>query len=350
MLKKKTILVAPLHWGLGHTTRCIPIINALLDCNFNVIIASDGAALLLLQKEFSKLESIKLPSYNIRYPKKGAHFRWNMLMKLPHILKAIASEKKIIAQLVLDKKIDGIISDNRFGIRNNKIPSVYITHQLQVLTGPTSFFSSKIHQNIIKKFDECWVPDFKGVENLSGDLGHISGNSLNIKYLGPLSRMIKKTVRKKYTFLIVLSGPEPQRTLLEKKIILIFKETKQPVLLVQGRVNKEQEVKQLENITIYNYMIHPELEQAINSSEIVVSRAGYTTIMDLAALEKKAFLIPTPGQYEQEYLADRMKKLKLAPCCAQEDFTLEKLKEVNLYKGLKTTEKKINYTELFSLF
>lgn len=347
---KKTILVAPIHWGLGHATRCIPVIKALLENRYNVVIASDGGALQLLRKEFPNLKSIELPSYNITYPKKGTHFKWNMLLKLPRFLKVISSEKKLIEKLVSEGKIDGIISDNRFGVRSNKIPSVYITHQLNVFSGSTSNFSSKIHQNIIRKFDECWVPDLEGKENLSGKLGHIKNTFFPLRYLGVLSRMKKVDLPIKYDILITLSGPEPQRTLLEEKLIQELNGENKKVLLVQGLVNSNQEVKQQENITLCNYMTSTELEQAINESEVVVSRSGYTTIMDLATLEKKAYFIPTPGQYEQEYLAKRLKKLKLAPFCKQEDFTIDKLKEVDLYEGLKSNLQTTNYNELFCLF
>jgi len=350
MLKKKTILVAPLHWGLGHATRCIPIIKALIGNNYKVILASDGAALQLLQKEFPYLEVIVLPSYPITYPKKARNFKWNMLLKFPTILKAISSEKKIIKNLVKEGKIDGIISDNRFGIRSSKIPSVYITHQLNVLTGNTSYFSSKIHQSVIRKFDECWVPDRQGVENLSGKLGHISEPRLKIKYIGLLSRMTKKTVPIKYEVLLLLSGPEPQRTLLEEKLIALFKSSQQKVLLVQGCVENEQKTEQLGNITRYNFMQSKELEFAINESEIVISRSGYTTIMDLEALEKKAFFIPTPGQYEQEYLAKRMEEIKLAPYCLQEEFTIDKLKKIDDYCGFKKKNTSVDYKKLFRLF
>ncbi len=350
MLKKKTILVAPLHWGLGHATRCIPIIKALLENNFKVLLASDGAALQLLQKEFPNLESIELPSYRISYPKNGSHFKWNMFLKLPRILKAFYSEKKIIKKLVSEGKIDGIISDNRFGIRSSEIPSVYITHQLNVLSGNTSYFSTKIHQNIINKFEVCWVPDIKDSNNLSGKLGHISNPNLKIKYIGLLSRMSKVTLPKKYDVLLLLSGPEPQRSLLEEKLITHFKGTKLKVLLIQGTLEREQKTETLENITFYNFMLSKDLEFAINESEIIISRSGYTTLMDLAILEKKAFFIPTPGQFEQEYLAKRLSDLKIAPYCEQETFTIEKLKEIDSYDGFKANNKGINYTNLFRLF
>ncbi len=262
----------------------------------------------------------------------------------------ISSEKKIIEHLISERKIGGIISDNRFGVRSKRVPSVYITHQLNILSGKTSFLSSKIHQNIIKKYDECWVPDFDENLNLSGKLGHLKNTGLNIKYIGVLSRMKKVKLPVKYDVLLLLSGPEPQRTLFEKLLIPEFKDKNLSVLLVKGCVEKKQKIEQQDSITIYNYMKTKELKQAINKSKIVVSRSGYTTIMDLATLEKKAFFIPTPGQFEQEYLAKRMKELQFAPFCSQEDFTIDKLKEVELYKGLMASRQEINFKKLFCLF
>ena len=78
-IKNKKIIVAPLNWGLGHATRCIPIINGLLENGFEPIIASDGVALELLKKEFPKLISFELPSYNIKYAEKGKNFKWKMI-------------------------------------------------------------------------------------------------------------------------------------------------------------------------------------------------------------------------------------------------------------------------------
>ena len=350
MPKNKTILVAPLHWGLGHASRCIPIINALLTHDFNVIVASDGGALLLLQKEFPQLESIQLPSYNITYPKKGGHFKWKFLLKLPAIQQTITSEKKVIATLVSEGKIDGIISDNRFGVRNKKVPSVFVTHQLNVLSGKTTRVSSKLHQKVIKKFDACWVPDVEAPVNLSGKLGHLEKDLLNTKYIGPLSRMVKHERAIKYDILALLSGPEPQRSLLEEKLLTELKGSDKEVLLVQGMMEKTQKRSVSENITIVNFMLSTELEHAINESDLVVSRSGYTTIMDLASLEKKAFFIPTPGQYEQEYLAKKLKRKGIVPSCKQRNFSVKKLEKVIAYKGLSGFKVEQDFKELFSLF
>ncbi len=352
MPKKKTILVAPLHWGLGHATRCIPIIRALLEHNFNVLLASDCGALLLLQKEFPELESIELPSYNITYPKKGSHFKWKILLKLPQIKKTMDAEKTIVKQLIKDGRIQGIISDNRFGIRNKEIPSVFITHQLNVLTGSTTAFTSKMHQKLIKTFDVCWVPDVaNGLINLSGKLGHLKNDLLPIKYIGVLSRMKKKEVKKTIDILILLSGPEPQRTILEEMLKESFKTSEKKVLVIRGIVETDQKWSNFENIKVVNFMKSGELEDTLNKSEIVICRSGYTTIMDLTVLEKKAFFIPTPGQYEQEYLAKRLKNLGIVPSCKQEKFDLSKLDKIKVYKGLKTlSNEPVNFSVLFALF
>ncbi|WP_340199735.1 glycosyltransferase [Ascidiimonas sp. W6] len=347
---RKRILVAPLNWGLGHATRCIPIINALLKANFTPVIASDGISLLLLQKEFPQLESIELPSYNITYPINGKNFKRKIIWDSPKLIKVIRAEKKIVAELIGTYAIDGIISDNRFGVHSKKVPSVFITHQLNVLTGSTTWLSTKIHLAIMKKFDECWIPDVDGKPNLSGRLGHIKKSRLRIKYMGPISRLAKKEIPLKYDVMAILSGPEPQRTFLEQKLLTELQKHKGKILFIRGKIENKQHIEQTNNITIYNYMSSFEIETAINESAVVLSRSGYTTIMDLAKLEKKAFFIPTPGQFEQVYLAKRLKKNGIVPSCAQEKFTISKLGKISLYSGLSSFDSKIDLSDLFCLF
>lgn len=347
---KKKILVAPLNWGLGHATRCIPIINALLIDNFEPIIASDGSAMALLKKEFPELICLELPSYNVNYSKKSYFLKLKLLKDAPKILKTIKAEKNATEQIVETYKIDGIISDNRFGVYSNRVPSVFMTHQLQVLSGNTTWLSTKIHQNIIRKFDECWVPDTIGVKDLSGKLGHTNRSDTDVKYIGPLSRFKKLNCNIRYDVMVLLSGPEPQRGILEEKLFSEFKNYDGKVLFVKGNVEKEQTREQVGNITIHNYLMGTKLEKALNESNLIVSRSGYTTIMDLAKLGKKAYFIPTPGQFEQEYLAKRLSDQGVAPSCKQQDFNLEKLEEASNYKGLETYDDDINYKELFQLF
>jgi uncharacterized protein (TIGR00661 family) len=342
-MTKGKIIVAPLNWGLGHATRCIPVIKALIEQNFTPIIASDGVALQLLRMEFPSIKSYQLPSYGIQYPKKGKSFTFKLLLQLPKIYKAVKEEHKIISKIIEKEGITGIISDNRFGVYATKVPSVYITHQVNVLSGFTTFFSSKVHQKIIAKFDYCWIPDYEGEPNLAGKLSHVNGNHLNCQYINPISRFHFERREKKYDLLVLLSGPEPQRTLLEEKLLNELKSYQKSILFIRGIVEEKQNYSKKDNLEIVNYMLANELENAINESEIVLARSGYSTIMDLDKLGAKAFFIPTPGQFEQEYLAKYLKNQHIANYARQESFKTEMLVGMENYTGfLKSKTSKSN--------
>lgn len=347
---KKRILVAPLNWGLGHATRCIPIINALMEQGFVPVIASDGVALALLRKEFPNLSSIELPSYNVTYAKNGKLFKLKLIKDSPKLLKAIKAEKNAIKAILEHNDIAGIISDNRLGVRSKKVPSVFITHQLNVLSGSTTWFSTKMHQKFIQKFDQCWVPDAEGEINLSGKLGHVKTFDIPTKYIGPLSRFTPTTNEIKNDLMVLLSGPEPQRTLIEKKLFSELKNYKGKVVFVKGIMEAEQTIQVIGHMTIYNFMTSALLEKTINESALIISRSGYTTVMDLAKLNKKAFFIPTPGQFEQVYLAERLTEMQMVPSCKQDEFSIDKLDQAQNFMGLKAFNFDVDYKELFSLF
>lgn len=349
-ISTRNILVAPLNWGLGHATRCIPVIRALESYGYTPIIASDGVALDLLKKEFPHLIALELPSYKIEYPKNGRFFKLKMLANSPKMLEAILSEKKAVKKIIKQYQIVGLISDNRLGVRNKKIPSVFITHQLNVMTGNTTWITSKIHQFIINRFAQCWVPDVDSIPNLSGELGHLNKKHAKIKYIGPLSRIHKKDLPIKYNLMVILSGPEPQRSILEEILIEQLLKYEGKILFVKGIIENEQIVETKNNIEFFNFMNSTQLETAFNESEIILCRSGYTTVMDLAHLNKKAFFIPTPGQYEQEYLAKKYKKEGLVPYCKQDNFKIKKLSEVAIYKGLTDFKSTISWKNLFQIF
>jgi len=241
----KKIIVAPLNWGLGHASRCVPIIKSLIENKFSPVIASDGAALEFLKKEFPSLEFLELPSYNISY---GKNFRWKLFLKAISFQKIIKKEQQVLQQY-LNQNMDvvGIISDNRFGIRAKEIPSVYITHQINVLFGALTPITSYFHQRIIKQFDECWIPDEEGSQ-FSGRLS-TSNKQLNQQYIGIQSRFEKKEAEKTIDTLIVLSGPEPNRTHLENKLLQAFRDSDQKVCLVQGKLEEHQKIAQLGSVS-----------------------------------------------------------------------------------------------------
>lgn len=350
MNKSTNILITPLNWGLGHASRCIPIIKALKENGYKPIIASDGASLDLLKKEFPSEIFEILPNYNIQYPKNGADFKFKILSQIPKLIFAVLKEQKIVKTLIKKHQIAGIISDNRLGVFHQSIPSVYITHQIQVLSGNTTWITTKIHQYYIKKFTECWIPDVKEGLNLSGMLSHVNNAPINCKYIGPLTRFNINILEKKHDILVLLSGPEPMRTQLEEKLLFELKSLNKSILFVRGVVETNQEITVKNNFTIYNFMDTKQLEKAILESEKIICRSGYTTIMDLAYLQKKAFFIPTPGQFEQEYLAKKFKKEGSIASCKQNKFSVDKLNNIDIYTGFRKIDFSKNWPNLFSLF
>ncbi|MBC8266918.1 MAG: glycosyltransferase [Flavobacteriales bacterium] len=349
MKSKKRILVAPLDWGIGHATRCIPIIKQLIAHNFEVIIAADGRPLHLLSTEFPNLEMVRFSGYNIKYPK-YLPMSISMLLQTPKLLWSIKKENTALAEIIKDYNIDGVISDNRFGLYSNQVPCVFITHQLQI---QTPYFTDSIqgfNYKYINKYSACWVMDDEE-NNLAGELSKPNSLPNNTKYIGVQSRFEKQETIKKYDFLAIVSGPEPQRTILEKGLIKALKNRQGKSLIVLGKpeLNSKEEIG---NLSIYSHMNATELNTAILESELIICRPGYSTVMDLAKLEKKAFFIPTPGQTEQEYLADNFKRNGTCYSQNQSDFDLEEaIEESKNYSGftaLKTAT--TNWTELFRLF
>ncbi|MDP2089268.1 MAG: glycosyltransferase [Flavobacteriaceae bacterium] len=343
----KKILIAPLNWGLGHATRCIPIINAFLERGWEPILASDGAALALLQYEFPQLKTILLPSYHIRYSKKG-NLQWHLFKQIPRIIKTMRTEHRLVQEIIQIENIYGIISDNRFGICSKGIPSVYITHQLTVLSGITTFLSTFLHRKITNQFDECWIPDSIS-QNLAGKLASNNGLKIPTKHIGAISRLKHQSFPKKYDISVLLSGTEPQRTILEKILLKELNQFNGTICFIRGVVSNTEDFKNELPFTFYNYLTTADLNKVLNQSDLIIARSGYSTILDLSVLGKKAFFIPTPGQTEQEYLANHLHQQKRAPFCGQSEFTFQKLEEIKNFTGFTIQENALN-PELFEVF
>lgn len=350
--KKKggVILVAPLNWGLGHATRCIPIIRKLVKHGYDVVIASDKGALNLLKQEFPNLPAEALPAYDITYTKDPKWFKWKLLLQIPNIAKVMRSERIATEALVKKYGITGIISDNRFGVRHPNLPSVFVTHQIQVLSGWSTPITSWLHQRIIKNFDQCWIPDYEGQDALSGVLSNDPDFKFPTAYIGPISRMKKETLKPTIDILVLLSGPEPQRSMLEEIMREKFKNYPQKVVMVCGVIQETPQEKIIDGIQIFNFLTSHALEALINQSKVVISRSGYTTVMDLAKTKTPAFFIPTPGQYEQEYLAKRLSQNSIAPYCQQSAFDPILLRQLKDYDGWPVTAQKEKLSTLFGIF
>jgi uncharacterized protein (TIGR00661 family) len=339
----KRILVAPLDWGLGHYTRCIPIIKALVQAGAIIFIAAEKQGAILFEQEFPGIKIILLKGYRVRYNKSRQFFSLNILLQLPKLTRAIRSENKWLKEIISEFKIDLVISDNRYGLHNKNVPCIFITHQLQILTGKKLLnrWLQKINYAFIEKFTECWIPDIEKDGGVAGSLSHpLQFPKIPVSYIGLLTRFSKIPAQKKYDILLLLSGPEPQRSILETMLMQQVKNTMLQILIVRGLPGEKINIESpSDSVQILSHLPAKELNQVIQDSEIVVARAGYSTIMDLLVLEKKAVLIPTPGQKEQEYLAEYLFEKKWFYCCAQENFKLnEALKlaiepPVNLIKN-----------------
>lgn len=321
--KQKRVLITPLNWGLGHATRCIPIINELLAQNLKVFLASDGDALRLLEKEYPELTTFELPAYNIRYG--SENMIWNMGIQLPRIINAIRQENAAIKKIVEQNQIDLVLSDNRYGCYHNTTYNVFLTHQLNIKVPwqLLKYLVAQGNRKMLRQFDEIWVPDWPDSENLSGELSH-PGNFDNLHYIGLLSRMVHKERPHRYDLAFVLSGPEPQRTYLEQKILSQLNNwTKEKILLVKGRTNEM--LHQVEgNLEVVSFLTTHDLNDAMLSSDLIICRPGYSSLMDLVKLKKKALMIPTPGQTEQEYLAAHLRQQGLFYSVTQGEMNLSK--------------------------
>ncbi len=357
------ILIAPLDWGLGHTTRCIPIIKAFLANNCRVLVACNAQQQTLLHQEFNNIEFLFLEGYNIKYASNPKLLFISILRQLPTIRKAIQLEHQWLDETITNYNIDLVISDNRYGLCSGKIPCIFITHQLSI-KAPFLFIErwlQKINYQFINRYKACWVPDFSGYDNIAGILSHPTKKpAIPVHYIGPLARFNKSqssivngkskvnneefmiTVTKnsksqnlnfKYDYCILLSGPEPQRTVLEKMILTNINNIKAKILLVRGKPGSVEKLEGYDGINIKNHLVGHELQQAIQQSEFIISRSGYTTIMELLVLQKKAILIPTPGQTEQEYLGKRLMNQSWCYSVPQQNFNLQnaisKVKEFN---------------------
>ncbi len=324
----KRVLVAPLDWGLGHATRCMPIIKELLAQGFCVIIAAEKVCAILLEKEFPHLKILPLQGYRVSYSKNAQFFFIKMLSQLPKINAAIKKENKWLQQIIEEYKIDIVIADNRYGLHNKNCYCIFITHQLFIKTGNrlTDWLAKKINYRYINNFDECWVPDVEGNENLAGKLSHPHTKPIvPVKYIGILSRFKKIEVEKNIDFLVMLSGPEPQRTMLEEILLEQLENINCKTVFARGLpAAKDKIFSENVGMEIINHLPAYELNELICSAKTVVARSGYSTIMDLAVLQKASILIPTPGQTEQEYLAKFLAEKKYCITASQKNLNLTK--------------------------
>lgn len=331
MKLQNRILVCPLDWGLGHASRMIPVIYSLIKHEFDVVIAADKYPLQLLKKEFPQLQFIVFPSVSIAYSKKNSQI-FSMLKQAPLLLWQILKEHRKLNKIITDNDIDIVLSDNRYGLWNIAVQSIFVTHQINIMMPKGwSFFKALIdlfNLSFIKKYDQCWVPDLDGEINVSGDLSHKLSLPANAYFVGLLSRFTKLKTDESFDqttdVLVILSGPEPQRSIFEEQIKKELCNSTYSAIIVGGTPGDEIRNFVADKIIKVPHLDTEGMRRAILSSKNIICRSGYSSIMDFIALKKTAFLVPTPGQTEQEYLAAYMTKREWFCSCSQADFNLNK--------------------------
>ncbi|MGQ0737561.1 MAG: glycosyltransferase [Bacteroidota bacterium] len=326
---KARILVAPLDWGLGHATRCIPLIRELLAQGAEVWLAGERTQEQLLKTEFPQLSFLSLPGYRIRYAKTTRGLIWKMIRQGPKMRRAIQYEQHWLKKMLKQYQFSAVISDNRYGLHHADVPCIFITHQLYIQSSAgkwTERVLQKRNYRYISKFTECWVPDIEGEDNLAGELAHpLLKPAVPVRYIGLLTRFSKKEIAEKNNhLLIILSGPEPQRSIFENKIIEQITNYIGTATVVRGLPGHSTLVPSTNTIKFYNHLPAAALNNEMMEAAFIISRSGYSTVMDAMALQKKCIFIPTPGQTEQEYLGDSLMKKGMAVCVAQADFSLDR--------------------------
>lgn len=333
------ILVAPLDWGLGHATRCIPVIDGLLQKGAEVYIATAGAPEKLLRTEYPKLKFLHLPGYGIYYGKNG--MMWQILRQIPGIRRHIWTEHAWLQQTIRQHGFHGVISDNRYGLCSSRIPSVLISHQLNLQLPSWSRIARPLVQKVlyqqIAPFGECWVPDQASEANsLAGRLSHPKKlPEVPVHHIGWLSRFKQpeKPLPRENPILICLSGPEPQRSLLEAQIMMQINEIDQPVWLVRGLPGEPVLPPVPAHVTVYNHLPSAQLQELMLRCSLLVCRSGYSSLMDAFSLQTPIACVPTPGQTEQEYLAQRLEQKGWATMQNQDTLNLKTLVENGKKQG-----------------
>jgi uncharacterized protein (TIGR00661 family) len=316
-------------WGFGHATRSLPVLRKLIKEDHTITVISHGRTLKLLQKELDDAVSYRdIPDYPMLISKNTEQFVAKSMIYWPYFIKRMESSLQQLKKILETTPCDRIISDGRYDMYSKSIPSVFISHQMRIMNPlrfkPFERGSETFNLFFFKRFRDIIVPDYKD-NNLTGDLSHNLQkiDESKIHYVGLLSDFAKKDLTKDIDYFFSISGPEPQRSYLEQAIMDQIEDIDGQIVLTLGKT-EEQSTPQLDNVQIYPYLPKEKREDILNRSKLVISRSGYSTIMDLAVIGTKALMIPTPGQIEQQYLAAYLSGKNLCHQVSQKSLNLER--------------------------
>jgi Glycosyltransferase family 28 C-terminal domain len=292
--------------------------------NAFVMVAGNQLQIDYLQQEVTNVTYILLKGYDVKYAKTKLGLIFRLIVQVPKLFSIIFHEHYWLQIIIKTRKIDGVISDNRYGLFTKIVPCIFITHQLCIQVPMGKSIVHRMNQYFINQYNSCWVPDVDGENNMSGDLSN-ANDYINTKKIGILSRfsgvIISNNKIAKNTILCILSGPEPQRSMLLEMLEKQIKSTNYTLTIV-GDDNADNR-KPNPQIYYHNIADTHKLQTYIQSHQYIITRSGYSSLMDLHCLGRNAIIIPTPGQTEQEYLAEYLMKKKWHYALTQNKFDLQ---------------------------
>ncbi len=326
---RKRVAFAVGHWGLGHATRDLPLIHGLLAEGAEVIALCDGPSLNVLQRELAGIcEVLRLPGAPIPIARTPTRFYTRYTMLLPAMWRSKEAQHREIERLVQTRHIDLVVSDNRYGCYSRQAPSYMLTHGVRFIPPFGNWWLDPsleyFNYRAFRPFAKVLVPDF-ATDSLSGRLSHdlrfLSPDRL--AYIGPLSSIRRRPAEADLDYVISISGPEPMREILERRLLEQVPRLPGRGVMALGRPGEESP-GQRGGCKVYAYLDRAAQEEMLNRARVVISRSGYTTLMELAEVGKRALLIPTPGQTEQEYLGQYHQACGTAPMVTQAALNLER--------------------------
>ncbi|GAO42441.1 putative glycosyltransferase [Flavihumibacter petaseus NBRC 106054] len=310
----------------------IPLIRYCIDAlGCEIVVAANGKQKALISEIYPKIRFLSPPDYDINYHKNRTATKFGLIASAPRILSAVYRERRWVNALVIQERFDYIISDNRYGFYHNTVPSIIITHQLSIYTGFGKWADKLLQCRIyrmISRFNECWIPDLPQYPGLAGRLSHPEVfPPVATVYIGPMTRLEQVTPTGRLDLLVILSGPEPQRTLLEQAVMAQWQpQASKKMVLVRGLPGEPNDkMAETRGVSLKNHASPMELSQLAANAAVILCRSGYSSLMDLLPLKKQLILVPTPGQPEQEYLGKLHADTPRIRVVRQEDFDLNAL-------------------------
>ncbi|MEK6968538.1 MAG: glycosyltransferase [Nanoarchaeota archaeon] len=338
------------NYGLGHATRMLPVIMKLIEQGEKVTIVAKGNSLLMLKNELGDASNYELMQYEVplKFSDKGFSM-FETLKAGPSFISLISSQKKWLENFSAKEKIDRVIADGEIGYHLKNKKSFFVNNQLRLLPGSLLGDGTELLTDVFSKgFEKVIVPDDE-----NGTLGGLLTSKTRfydkkrLAYVGILSSIRKKNVVRNVDYFISISGPGISKEVFTRQVMEQLHLLKGKVVVALGRPDLK-EIASKGNAKIYPYLNRKQQESFLNKAKLVISRSGYTTMMELAEIDKKAFFIPTLNHPEQEYLAKFQKNSGRFHYSKQDSFNFkEDIDEAKQYPGFKNVPKTKKSVEKF---